>query len=158
MLTKLKFHLATLKKILASKGYAIDRMDLDKNFHWALEQSSEAFESLEKKMLDLTIAVKETKLNSLSPQASQELNVKFAKLNPEAVIPSYAKPGDAGLDLTAISMKEKTEDNVSYYEYEFGLSVEIPEGHVGFIFPRSSITKTDLTLSNAVGVIDSGYR
>ncbi len=42
--------------------------------------------------------------------------------------------------------------------YGTGLSIEIPEGYVGLIFPRSSICKTTMTLTNSVGVIDSGYR
>ena len=42
--------------------------------------------------------------------------------------------------------------------YGTGLAMEIPKGFVGLIFPRSSIRKTDLSLSNSVGVIDSGYR
>lgn len=147
MLKKLHFHLATLTKVLGNKSYAINRMDLDNNFLWALE----AVESL---LVDLDLFQSGERVNELSNQ----INVKFAKLKPEAVIPSYAKPGDAGLDLTAIGMTEKNEGGVKFYEYEFGLAIEIPKGHVGFIFPRSSITKTDLTLSNAVGVIDSGYR
>jgi len=42
--------------------------------------------------------------------------------------------------------------------YDTGLSMEIPEGYVGLLFPRSSISKTTLSLANSVGVIDSGYR
>lgn len=42
--------------------------------------------------------------------------------------------------------------------YGTGLAVEIPEGYVGLLFPRSSISKKGLTLANSVGVIDSGYR
>lgn len=84
--------------------------------------------------------------------------VKFSKLSPDAVIPSYSKPGDAGLDLTGISMNYVRTDQVDYYEYDFGLAVEIPHGYVGLVFPRSSISKTDLILANGVGVIDSGYR
>ena len=42
--------------------------------------------------------------------------------------------------------------------YGTGIAVEIPEGHVGLVFPRSSIRKYDLSLTNSVGVIDSGYR
>lgn len=82
------------------------------------------------------------------------LTVKFAKLHPDAVIPSYSKPGDNGLDLTAISYSYEGK----YHNYEFGLAVEIPVGYVGLIFPRSSISNTDLVLSNSVGVIDSSYR
>jgi dUTP pyrophosphatase len=77
-------------------------------------------------------------------------------LNPKAVIPVYAKSGDAGLDLVAIS-EEWTEDN-GMVTYDTGLAIEIPEGHVGLLFPRSSVSKTILTLANSVGVIDSGYR
>ncbi len=44
------------------------------------------------------------------------------------------------------------------YLYGTGLAVEIPEGHFGAIFQRSSVKDTCLSLSNAVGVIDSGYR
>lgn len=87
------------------------------------------------------------------------LNVKFKKLSPNAVTPSYANSGDAGLDLTAISERVLYDHEVPVLEYGFGLSIEIPKGFVGLIFPRSSITtKTTLLLGNSVGVIDSGYR
>lgn len=85
-------------------------------------------------------------------------SVKFAKLHPDAVIPSYAKPGDNGLDLTAISYNHVSNHELSYHNYEFGLSVEIPEGYVGLIFPRSSVSNKNLMLTNSVGVIDSSYR
>lgn len=84
--------------------------------------------------------------------------VKFKKLNPNAVIPSYAKPGDAGLDLTAITMQSVDNGTYGYIEYGTGLAIEIPQGYVGFIYPRSSISNTGMVLSNSVGVIDSGYR
>ena len=42
--------------------------------------------------------------------------------------------------------------------YGSGVAMEIPKGYVGLVFPRSSISKKDLILSNSVGVIDSGYR
>jgi dUTP pyrophosphatase len=42
--------------------------------------------------------------------------------------------------------------------YGTGIAMEIPKGYVGLVFPRSSIRKTDLSLTNCVGVIDSGYR
>lgn len=84
------------------------------------------------------------------------IKIKIKKLHENAVIPSYAKSGDAGMDLTAIS-EEWNEDN-SIVTYDTGLSVEIPEGYVGLLFPRSSVYKTTLSLANSVGVIDSGYR
>lgn len=84
------------------------------------------------------------------------MKVKIKKLHPDAVIPQYAKPGDAGLDLVAV-VETWNEDN-SMVTYDTGLAIEIPDGYVGLVFPRSSISKTVLSLSNSVGVIDSGYR
>jgi dUTP pyrophosphatase len=81
--------------------------------------------------------------------------VKVKKLVPEAVIPSYSKPGDAGMDLTITKEIENTSFSVSY---GFGIAMEIPKGYVGLVFPRSSVRNQDLILSNCVGVIDSGYR
>ena len=83
------------------------------------------------------------------------LQVKFKKLHPSALTPSYAKLGDAGMDLTAT---EIISDEPFQIVYGLGIAVEIPEGHVGLVFPRSSIRKYDLNLANSVGVIDSGYR
>jgi dUTP pyrophosphatase len=84
-----------------------------------------------------------------------ELLVKVKKLNPNAVIPSYSKLGDAGMDLTITSEIENTSFSVTY---GFGIAMEIPKGHVGLIFPRSSVRNQELILSNCVGVVDSGYR
>jgi DUTP diphosphatase len=82
------------------------------------------------------------------------MKVKVKKLVENAVIPHYAKEGDAGLDLTATSFKIK-DDKVTY---GCGLAFEIPKGYVGLLFPRSSNSKKDLLLTNSIGVIDSGYR
>jgi dUTP pyrophosphatase len=84
------------------------------------------------------------------------MEVKFKKLSPKAVTPSYAKEGDAGLDITCIGYQVDTNNN--YIEYFTGLAFEIPKGYVGLLFPRSSVSKTDLALANCVGVVDSGYR
>jgi len=83
--------------------------------------------------------------------------VQFKKLDPKAVIPTYANFGDAGADLVATSMKHvpSTVEEAAYYEYGTGLAMKIPEGYVGLLYPRSSISKKDLFLANAVGVIDS---
>jgi dUTP pyrophosphatase len=87
-----------------------------------------------------------------------DINIK--KLHPDAVVPKYAKSGDAGMDLVAISKEESVKyDTIrTIITYGTGLAIEIPEGYVGLIFPRSSIYKTSQALSNSVGVIDSGYR
>lgn len=83
------------------------------------------------------------------------MEVKIKRLSEKAVIPMYSKPGDAGMDLTAITRHFDSEGNVVYGT---GLCFEIPEGYVGLIFPRSSNSKKDLILTNSVGVVDSGYR
>ena len=82
------------------------------------------------------------------------MKVKIKKLSEEAIIPKYATKGDAGMDAYAISKK----DTEKYIEYGTGLSFEVPEGYVMLIFPRSSISNTDLIIANSVGVLDSGYR
>lgn len=82
------------------------------------------------------------------------MKVKFKKVHPDAVTPSYAKEGDAGLDLTAVSVNTTSD----YVEYKTGIAMEIPKGYVGLLFPRSSVTKKSLIVKNSVGVIDSGYR
>lgn len=100
------------------------------------------------------------------------MKVRFKKLHPHAVIPKYANPGDNGLDLVAISKEEVKNPPRGmlglvcdgpmitnlYVEYDTGISVEIPEGHVGLVFPRSSISKKSMMLRNHVGVVDSSYR
>jgi dUTP pyrophosphatase len=83
------------------------------------------------------------------------MKVGIKKLHLDAVIPKYSKAGDAGLDLTAT---EIIKDAGFQITYGTGISVEIPLGYVGLIFPRSSIRNYELNLSNCVGVIDSGYR
>ena len=60
------------------------------------------------------------------------------------------------MDIVAVS--REFDDFEKKVTYNTGLAIEIPEGYVGLIFPRSSIHKYDLTLTNSVGVIDSGYR
>ena len=83
---------------------------------------------------------------------NMEINIK--KLDENAIIPQYAKPGDAGMDVIATSVNI-TDD---YVEYGTGLAFEVPEGYCMLIFPRSSNSKKDLLLANSVGVLDSGYR
>lgn len=83
------------------------------------------------------------------------MKVNFIKLNDKAVIPTKAHPTDAGFDLTAVSCEYNSETKL--VSYGTGIAVAIPKGYVGLIFPRSSIYKTNCTLSNAVGVVDCGY-
>lgn len=83
------------------------------------------------------------------------MEVRIKKLHPNAVIPTYAKDGDAGMDLTAVTKSYDRDGNIVYGT---GLAFEIPKGYVGLVFPRSSLSRLDIALSNCVGVIDSGYR
>lgn len=84
--------------------------------------------------------------------------IKIKKLTANAVTPSYANPGDAGMDLTATSISIVDTKDYGYIEYGTGIAVDIPEGFVGLLYPRSSISKTGMWLANAVGLIDSGYK
>lgn len=83
------------------------------------------------------------------------MEVRIKKLCENAVIPSYAHTSDAGMDLTATSVKIDKDGNVVYGT---GIAIEKPTGYVGLVFPRSSNSKKTLWLTNSVGVIDSGYR
>lgn len=83
------------------------------------------------------------------------MKVKIKKLHPDAVIPKKAHADDAGFDLTAVAVEYPK--GVYLTKYSFGIAIEIPKNHVGLIFPRSSVWKTDQLLSNSVGVIDCGY-
>jgi dUTP pyrophosphatase len=84
------------------------------------------------------------------------MKVKIKRLHTDAIIPSYATQGDAGMDMTAVTAY--IDESGLFIEYGTGISVEIPEGYVGLLFPRSSLSKTSLILANHVGVVDSGYR
>lgn len=103
-------------------------------------------------------------VNKLSVEISKKIStdnvevvipVGIKKLHENSVIPKYSTNGDAGLDLVVTKIIEESDNHISY---DFGLSIEIPYGYVGLLFPRSSIRNKGLILSNSVGVIDSGYR
>ena len=83
------------------------------------------------------------------------MKVKIKRLDKSAVIPKYAQDGDAGVDLTATAYKVNEKGQ---YVSTSDLALEIPDGYVGLLFPRSSICKKDLEMTNSVGVIDSNYR
>ena len=83
------------------------------------------------------------------------MQVKIKLLAENSVKPKYAKESDAGLDLVATSIISQTPTQITY---GLGIAMEIPDGFVGLVFPRSSIRNYDLALTNSVGVIDSGYR
>jgi len=82
--------------------------------------------------------------------------LKFKKIHVDATLPKYAVESSAALDMTCVA-RVWNEVNQNF-EYDTGVAVEIPEGYVGLLFPRSSVANTRLILSNSVGVIDPGYR
>ena len=85
------------------------------------------------------------------------LAIPITKLRDDAVVPSYAYPGDAGVDLRAVGP-------VSLAPFEralvpTGLAIAIPEGYAGFVQPRSGLAiKQGVTVLNTPGLIDSHYR
>lgn len=83
--------------------------------------------------------------------------IKFKKLSPNALIPSYAHPGDAGADLTAIGAH--TLEPLQRLAVATGLAVEIPPGYEMQVRPKSSLALNHgITLLNTPGTIDAGYR
>lgn len=87
------------------------------------------------------------------------MQVKIKKVHEKAVVPKYESSGAACVDLVAVDSKMELSPTGPLEVYDTGLAFEIPPGHVGLVFPRSSVTtKTTLMLGNGVGVIDSDYR
>jgi|SRR6188768_3583773 len=85
------------------------------------------------------------------------LAIKYKKLDPKAITPTYANVGDAGADLYSIDygVLEPKERRL----LGTGIALEIPLGYVGFIHPRSGLaSKLGVTIMNTPGTIDSGYR
>lgn len=82
------------------------------------------------------------------------MNIKIKRLSNKAVIPTYAHVTDAGMDIVATRRWTDEYGNICYGT---DLAFELPEGYVMLIFPRSSVSKYDLTLANSVGVLDSKF-
>ena len=85
------------------------------------------------------------------------MELPIRKLRPEARLPSYARPGDAGLDLAAAVDAEVGPGERAMIPT--GVAVAIPAGHAGMVLPRSGLASREgLTLANSPGLIDAGYR
>lgn len=91
----------------------------------------------------------------IKTKGSDKMQIKFKRTHPDAKTPYHGTKSAAGYDLYAVSVEELPHNVIKYHT---GIAVEIPEGYVGLIFPRSSIIKQGLSMSNAVGVIDSDFR
>jgi dUTP pyrophosphatase len=85
------------------------------------------------------------------------LELPFRRLSPDAELPAAAHPGDAGLDLrSTVDVDVGPGQRVLV---PTGVAVAIPDGHAGFVLPRSGLaSKRGLTLANSPGLIDAGYR
>ena len=85
------------------------------------------------------------------------VNVHIKLLDPELPAPAYAKPGDAGADL-----RSRVDSELEPGERALvptGVAIALPEGYVGLVHPRSGLaTKNGITIVNAPGTVDSGYR
>jgi dUTP pyrophosphatase len=85
------------------------------------------------------------------------VDLPFTRLRPEGELPHAQHPGDAGLDLRAaegVTVKPGERAMVPT-----GVAVAIPDGHSGLVLPRSGLaSKKGLTLANAPGLVDPGYR
>jgi dUTP pyrophosphatase len=83
--------------------------------------------------------------------------LKIKKLHTDAIVPSYAHAGDAGLDL--FSVEEARIAPGTSLMVKTGISIELPEGTEGQVRPRSGLAlKHQITLLNSPGTIDEGYR
>lgn len=90
--------------------------------------------------------------------ADGDLRIDIVQLDPDLPLPSYARAGDAGLDLRA-----RTDALVAARGgralVPTGIAVAIPDGWVGLVVPRSGLAlRHGVALANTPGVIDSGYR
>jgi dUTP pyrophosphatase len=85
------------------------------------------------------------------------MELPFRRLDAAASLPEAQHPGDAGLDLRANAELEVAPGARAMVPT--GLTVAIPDGHAGLVLPRSGLaSKHGLTLANAPGLIDAGYR
>jgi len=85
------------------------------------------------------------------------MNLKVKKLNPEAILPSYAREGDAGLDLFAA--KQMIIEPGKSALVPTGIAIELPSGTEAQVRPRSGLAlKHGLSVLNTPGTVDEGYR
>ncbi|MEA2168728.1 MAG: dUTP pyrophosphatase [Solirubrobacteraceae bacterium] len=85
------------------------------------------------------------------------MNLRVRRTDPAAVLPRRAHPGDAGLDLCCLEAVALAPGERALVPT--GLAIEIPEGHAGWVLPRSGLAaRHGIALVNAPGLIDAGYR
>ncbi len=85
------------------------------------------------------------------------IDLPIKRLHPDAVVPVRAYAGDAGLDLASCERVELAPGHRALVGT--GLAVAIPDGHAGYVQPRSGLAaKNGITIVNTPGLVDSGYR
>lgn len=96
---------------------------------------------------------------SAQPDRGHALNVPVAvrRLHPDAVLPAYARAGDAGADLSAVAQVTLAPGERALIPT--GIALALPAGTVGLVHPRSGLAaRHGVTVVNAPGTVDSGYR
>lgn len=83
------------------------------------------------------------------------VTVKIKRLSKDAIVPRYAHPGDAGLDI--YSAEDCLMQPGSRHSFSMGIAIEIPDGYVGLVWDKSGLAHKH-GLHCLGGVLDSGYR
>ena len=96
-------------------------------------------------------------MSGAAADARPEASLRVLRLDPRAVLPTRAHPGDAGLDLHAVEGVELAPGQRA--SVGTGLAVELPAGQAALVLPRSGLAaRHGITVVNAPGLIDCGYR
>ena len=102
--------------------------------------------------------MKELKFKKVDYSVKNEDGVETI-MKSEGILPTRATIGDAGLDLYSTRITQETDNSGKLVlVYHTDIAVEIPEGYVGLLFMKSGVAKRSISLCNAVGVCDAGYR
>lgn len=87
----------------------------------------------------------------------EPLTIRVRRVHDDAVLPSYAHPGDAGADLsTTVDVHLEPGERALV---PTGISIALPDGYVGLVHPRSGLAaRCGLSIVNTPGTVDAGYR
>ena len=124
-----------------------------------LEKEMKKYNNLIKEAAIFNNRIKNIEKRIEELEDKEKFILKFKKLHIDAIIPERAHEGDAGYDLTAIEEPNivRDETGILYIEYKTGLAVQPPKGFRTEIYPRSSISKYNLSLCNSIALIDGIY-
>lgn len=124
--------------------------DINKNLSETLNEMEVVKEA--KKTNKKTVSKTSKTSKKVDTIIQEEIEVKFKLLNDDAVLPSYAHPGDIGMDVVATDVEYNVEHD--YYIYHTGLACEAEEGIAQFLLMRSSVSNVSGRLCNGVGLVD----